>query len=150
VSKISGKDMELYALTDFRQEKPHYWFTEAPADLSHASFVDGNLTQLGRLVSAVGIQAAEAKAKEFGVTLQDVYRGKRGVAPNGAAGPAAPKKSSAPNPWGSGPGEWNVTAQGAYIKARGFVEAQKAARAAGSTVGATRPGKCRMLIPRGK
>ena len=43
----------------------------------------------------------------------------------------------APNPWAAG--NWNITAQGAYVKQHGEAKAAEAAKAAGVTLGATKP-----------
>jgi len=45
------------------------------------------------------------------------------------------------NPWGSGPGEWNVTRQGQLCRELGLAAAQSIAASAGSFVGATKPSK---------
>jgi hypothetical protein len=65
VAKISGKDMYDHALTDFRRTHPFFWHVDAPADLAHEAIVGGNITALGKLVSAIGIVAAEAEAKKY-------------------------------------------------------------------------------------
>lgn len=41
------------------------------------------------------------------------------------------------NPWSAA--NWNLTAQGAYVREHGMAKAQEAAKAAGSAIGATRP-----------
>ena len=57
----------------------------------------------------------------------------------GGAGGGRSFGDSDENPW-SAKG-WNMTKQGQYIREHGMAEAEKAAKAAGSKVGATRPAK---------
>jgi len=53
----------------------------------------------------------------------------------------AQKLKGRTNPWGSGPGEWNVTAQAKLVRELGLQAAASIAKAAGSFVGATKPSR---------
>lgn len=57
----------------------------------------------------------------------------------GSRGGTGPTGRDAGNPWS--PGAWNITAQGAYIKAHGEAKAVEAAKSVGSKIGATAPTK---------
>lgn len=58
-------------------------------------------------------------------------------APEGGGARGGGPGAGGPNPWTGG--NWNVTAQGAYIKKHGLEKATRMAKAAGSHIGATSP-----------
>ena len=55
----------------------------------------------------------------------------------GGAGGGKGLGDSEDNPWS--PKGWSLTKQGQYVKEHGMAEAEKAAKSAGSKIGATRP-----------
>jgi hypothetical protein len=144
IARDSGKPMLEHTLTDYRAGKPQMWHTEAPPDLARDGIVKGNITALGRLVSAIGTAAAEAECKKRGTTLADLYRGKRGRDPDDIA-PALKVRNT--NPFSAD--GWNLAKQRSLVAAVGIARANSIAASADppSYVGCTAPGKPR-LIPR--
>jgi hypothetical protein len=118
-----------------RALKPHYFPSEVSEDLAARAFSGrGNLTVRGELIRQVGRARADEIAQEWG--LRDVADTKPGFKPRNGDGGKQPAKDR-DNPWTAD--RWNVTRQGAIVKAMGVEKAAGIARAAGSFIGATRP-----------
>jgi hypothetical protein len=121
-----------------RETRPYY-FPDTVADNLQRDALAGNMTARGALYKQLG-------EKQFGEWLKA-----NGLAsmtakytapdkPNGAA------KSKSTNPWGAD--SWDFARQLSITKALGAVKAAEMAAAAGSFLGATRPG-AKQLTPRG-
>lgn len=108
----------------------------------------GNITAKSRLFTALH---ADKPRTEEPATLAALDKLLAGEAPEKkpAEKKIAAGGDSGSNPWGSGPGEFNVTKQGQLIKMlinahgeeEGLKRAGQIAAAAGSKIGATRPAK---------
>ncbi len=132
IAKDSGKEMLEHVLTDFRAKAPHFWHQEAPPDLAEQAFLMGNRTAAGKLVQAIGVEAAKAEAAKWGT---DLYSGKPGKRPGDAPTDSKPKLRN--NPWLAG--QFNISKQGELVRSLGAEKAAAIARAAGCKLGDTKP-----------
>ena len=118
------------------QHKPHLLPPKFERSLADRAFADGSLAARGELLKQVGPQEMDKIAKSYG--LKSAHDTKRGTA---AAGSGEKKGSNAAdhknNPWHRS--NFNVTEQGAILRALGPEKAAALARAVGSHIGATRP-----------
>jgi hypothetical protein len=96
----------------------------------------GNVTARGKLVKEIGEKDADKAARSWGLSgLHDFTR--QGAPVSGEQ--KAARKADRENPWSEA--GWNLTRQGALVKAMGIEKAASMARAAHSYIGATRPTK---------
>jgi hypothetical protein len=101
-------------------------------------------SELEAAALAGSVTAHGALWKQLGDVAYENWKKTHAAAPGkkaaDAKGDGAGDDSGA-NPWGSGPGQWNITKQGALVKALGEAKAAGIAKAAGSFIGATRPAR---------
>jgi hypothetical protein len=98
----------------------------------------GNVTARGRLFRELHGDKPRTAEGETAAALDKLLAGETKVT---VPGDKKITTHSGTNPWGSGPGEWNITKQGALIKALGEEKAAGIAKAAGSYIGATKPAR---------
>lgn len=123
-------------LTKQKSDKPHCFIDEKQADLELSAFSHGNMSARGRLVALHGEGFATERAQAWGLkSLHDTRT--KGKSPFGKADANAGLQKGQTNPW-SAEG-WNITKQGAIVKALGEAKAAQIAKAANSHLGATRP-----------
>jgi hypothetical protein len=119
-----------------RQTKPHWFPREYSESLADKAFAGrGNLTARGQLVREVGREEANKIAQTYG--LHDVADTRTGQMPRRVDGYEREAQKNGDNPWSAE--KWNVTRQGAIVRAMGVEKAAAIARAAGSVIGATKP-----------
>src|SRR5580704_9856700 len=102
-----------------------------------ASARAGNITAKGRLVRQLGSLAAvdAVLADKSNTGADDTARDEKG---RFVGATPQEKEAAASNPWGP---NWSVTRQGQIVRSLGIEAAQRIAKAAGSHIGATKPGK---------
>jgi hypothetical protein len=100
-----------------------------------AAALAGSVTAHGALWKALGDVGYERWKKEHAAAP-----GKKGKAEGASDDDAAAKGFEGANPWGPAPA-WNITKQGALVKALGEAKAAGIAKAAHSHLGATHPTK---------
>jgi hypothetical protein len=111
--------------------RPHLWPMAGQVELEASAF-GGNFTARNRLVKQIGIEAADARAKEWGLDGIHDYKTK-------PTQPGAQReKAKSSNPW-SVEG-WNLTKQMAAHRSDPLL-AERLATAAHSHVGAAHPTK---------
>jgi hypothetical protein len=118
-------------LTEQKSSRPHWWPQDGQTDLEAQAF-GGNFTARNRLVKQIGMAAADARAREYGLDGIHDYK----TTP--LAQPGAAPKNKSTNPW-SVEG-WNISKQGQVYKSDPAL-AERLAKAAHSQIGATRPTK---------
>lgn len=123
-------------ITEQKTKRPHLWPAKGDADLESAAFVGRNLSARARLLQQLGEEAANTRAKAWGLRDLHDYR-TRATRPGGDSG-GNKEKPTRDNPW-SAEG-WSLTAQGRIYKSDPDL-AGRLAKAAGSFIGATRPTK---------
>jgi hypothetical protein len=117
-----------------REARPHWFIGGVQTDLETLAFASGNITARARLVKELGEDAATERAKEWGLKSITDFK-THGQRPGGEQQKEKPKGD---NPWAEG--SFNVTRQGQIAKAD-LALAQRLAKAAGSYIGATKPGR---------
>jgi hypothetical protein len=118
-------------LKEQKTTRPHWWPADGQADLEAQAF-GGNFTARNRLVKQIGMAAADARAREYGLDGIHDYK----TTP--LARPGAAPKNKTTNPWSEG--GWNISKQGQVYKSNPAL-AERLAKAANSQIGATRPTK---------
>ena len=126
----------------YRETHAHCYADRAPSgDEIEASAIHDALTQptpgkLAALHKAIGPMRFNKLIKDWGV---DVARMKPGTPPEYATDgkTVVQRKAGDKNPWSSK--SWNISAQGACVKALGVEKASAIARAAGCRIGDTKP-----------
>jgi hypothetical protein len=135
----NGDNMAADKFIDgLRKTRPQY-FPDVVADNLQRDALAGNMTARGTLYKQLGERQFGEWLKANGlasISAKYVAPDK----PNGAA------KSKSTNPWGAD--SWDFARQLSITKALGAVKAAEMAAAAGSFLGATRPG-AKQLTPRG-
>lgn len=119
------------------EHKPHLLPPKYERSLADRAFVDGNVTARGALVKQLGMTEADKLAQQYG--LHGVSDPRRGAAPSQDDGT---KKNGDPARHKNNPfhkSNWNVSKQGALLKAVGPEKCAAIAAAVGSRIGATRP-----------
>jgi hypothetical protein len=135
--KPTGEAIESDASREwFQTNKPHLLPPLYERSLADRAFIDSNLGARSALVKQVGKPEADQIALRYG--LRSAHDTRRGTAP----AESAPEKKTgtadhSKNPWHSS--NWNISKQGALLRAVGPEKAAAMARAVGSTIGATRP-----------
>lgn len=122
-----------------RTARPYLYPTKGEADLESAAFGEfgkPNLTARSNLVKQIGEEAADARAKAWGLTGLHDYRTRAKRPGDAGNGDQKDKRPAKDNPW-SAEG-WNITKQGSVMRADPAL-GERLARAAGSFIGATRP-----------
>ena len=137
--KETGEALDSEASRKWLQtNKPHLLPPVYERSLAERAFVDGNGMARNALVKQVGKAEADKIAQQYG--LKSAHDTRRGTAP-ASDDDASKKKNGAAdhrnNPWHSS--NWNISKQGALLRAVGTEKAAAMARAVGSTIGATRP-----------
>jgi len=114
--------------------KPHLLPPKFERSLADRAFIDGSLRARGELVAQVGEAEANKIAQRYGLrTFFDTRRGKLPAdaigKPNGA--------DHSKNPWHKS--NWNISKQGALLRAVGEEKAAQIAASVGSRIVATKP-----------
>lgn len=112
--------------------------TEYERSLADRAFVDNNLTARGKLVREVGKAEADKIAETYGLASStDTARGKAPVRADAGGDKTKNAAKHKSNPFHRS--NWNISAQGALLKAVGVEKCAAIARAVGSRIGDTRP-----------
>lgn len=124
------------SLAWLQTNKPHLLPPIYERPLADRAFVDGNLSARGALVKQVGMTEANKIAESYG--LRSAIDPRRGKAP---AEPEGKKKNGnadhSKNPFHAS--AWNISKQGALLRAVGVEKCAGIAASVGSRIGATRP-----------
>lgn len=118
-------------LTDQKATRPHWWPAAGQVDFEAQAF-GGNFTSRNLLVKQIGLAAADARAREWGLDGIHDYKTK----PTWPGGQIEKPKSS--NPWSAA--GWNLTKQMQTHRADPAL-AERLAKAANSHIGAARATK---------
>jgi hypothetical protein len=124
------------------EHKPHLLPPKFERSLADRAFIDGNMTARGELVKQLGKKEADKIAEQYGLRSSlDSARGEPPLKERG--GPADSGKSNgkganhANNPFHKS--NWNLSKQGALLRAIGPEKCAAIAASVGSRIGATRP-----------
>jgi hypothetical protein len=117
--------------------KPHLLPPRFERSLADRAFADGNVTARGELLKQVGATEALRIAQSYGLkSVHDTARGKAPTAvPNGGQKPNGADHKN--NPFHAS--NWNVSKQGALLRAIGTEKCAAIAASVGSRIGATKP-----------
>jgi hypothetical protein len=121
-------------IAERRKDKSHFFISVVQTDLETLAFASGNITARSRIVKELGEDAANERAREWGLKSITDFK-THGERPGGEQQKEKPKQD---NPWSQD--GWNITRQGAVCKSD-MALAQRLATAAGSFIGATRPAR---------
>jgi hypothetical protein len=122
------------------EQWPHLVPPKFEVSLSDQAFLKNNMSARGKLVKEIGQVAALELAKRYG--HDSLHSRAQGARPENIKDPDADAKAKNKTPHANNPfhkGNWNISKQGALLKAVGPEKCAQIAASVGVTIGAIKP-----------